>query len=463
MPPELPTCRGRLRPHPIRTGLLALVLVLGATIGVARSAAAALPQLRLTVPTGTAQDFRCPETAPSSRGTPDDRPTYSSAQPDEGATFSLPAPGTSAIQGPWLHPDAAHPLRVAIWGDSHMAGGAFRQELAQVIEARSLAVRQSMIPINLTQHGIYVPVRAACAPATDWYLAAAYRSPQPVAVGLSLAALRSVRLGSRLWLDLRDADRSRAYDRLSVRYSPALTDVVLGITSDNTPEQIVRLPARSDADPSLAELLIQTREALGVLRIRVISGGFDLQGLGLLSKSTAPTITIDVFGLSSSTIHGWAEADPATLTAALTGSGYDAVILAYGTNEGAAAAFDARHYEADLRQALQVLRQVFPSQPCLLLGPPDRGVLWSSAPHAVHNEPYFYARRHQVIAAIQQRVGGQYACSTWDWQAVMGGPGSSYGWSRATPAYMQRDLTHLTSLGYRWSAQELARFLRWLP
>lgn len=388
------------------------------------------------------------------------------------APIPSPAPSNPALAEPtpmpefkpgpgWPTPSATRPIRIAIWGDSHMASGAFRTALATEFESRGLTVQASIIPVNLTQPGIYLPIRAACAPPSDWALHSSYRSAEPLDVGLGLTALTSTRRGSRLWLDLRDASGTRRYRELRIRYSPSDSPVHLTIGADDSPARPITLAPRRAGGAALEEIVVRASTPLALLTVRVADGILRVQGLMPASPGGPADVTLDSFGLPSATFRGWSNAMPATLRAALTGSGYDIALFAYGTNEGAAPDFDPVRYEADLRRSLRAVRDLLPAVACLMVGPPDRGVAPSLALRATGDDPYFYARRHAAIAGIQRRVAPEYGCASWDWQWALGGPGSSYGMARASPALVQRDLTHMTSAGYRRAAHELARFLGW--
>jgi lysophospholipase L1-like esterase len=293
-------------------------------------------------------------------------------------------------------------------------------------------------------------------------MTAAYRAGRPIPVGLGLVYLASTHPGAELALDLRQPQGAGLYQQLALRYTPASTDTTVAIEAGGTVQR-VRLPAWQVGASPIAEVLIRSPAPLNTVRIRVLAGTLYVQGLVGILKVPATSIVLDDFAVSSATAKGWMQADPATLAAALTGTSYDMIVLAYGTNEAADSDFTPARYAADLQQTLEHMRTLFPTQTCMLIGPPDRGVLWSSDPTQSRKEPYFYARRHREVAQIQQQLAPRYNCGFWDWQGAMGGAGVSYRWSKNSPAYMQGDLTHLTPLGYRWSAQAFARFLRWYP
>jgi hypothetical protein len=319
--------------------------------------------------------------------------------------------------------------------------------------------------------GVRLPIGKYCQSST-WRLDPAYvASSQTMRVGPSLVDLRSTRSGAYLWLDFRrDAQPSRVV-AVRVMYAPTASASTLGVRLDDGLEQrvtLARAPAGSGT-VSTAEIAITATGGapLSTLKLRVIEGMAVLQGFMLAHRDPAP-ITLDVFGLPSATVRGWAQADPAYLEDALRGQTYDAVMLQYGTNEGNASNFTRESYAAGLTRALEGMRAVFPDAACLLIGPTDRGVRVRrpaagrrTAKPLPPPDLLKFARVHREITEVQAEVGRHYGCASWDWQAFMGGPAGIYSWVLSTPPRAARDLTHLTPAGYRESAAALARALGW--
>jgi len=102
------------------------------------------------------------------------------------------------------------------------------------------------------------------------------------------------------------------------------------------------------------------------------------------------------------------------------------------------------------------MRRAFPQAACVLMGPPDRGVLEGQGSGQLR-----YAKVHAAIAAAQAEIAPEFGCGFWDWQGFMGGPGGAYGWFYAKPSLMGRDLVHLSLDGYRRTGKALALSLGW--
>jgi hypothetical protein len=255
---------------------------------------------------------------------------------------------------------------------------------------------------------------------------------------------------SYLWLDLRSGARQAAVRQIDIVYR-APEGGELAFSVNDGPDQRAVLPPGGAS----RTLPVEGPAPIGTLKLRLSRGTLELEGF-ILDYVQAPLVTFDVFGLPSATASGWANADPAYLVQSLHGAAYDAVVLEYGTNEGADLAFDRNRYAAGLTAALTNMRRVFPRASCVLIGPPDRGVLLR------RGEPrdlLVFARIHQQIEAAQSAVGAQFDCAAWNWQDLMGGPGGSYGWAHDAPPLMGADLTHLTPAGYKRAGEALARSL----
>jgi lysophospholipase L1-like esterase len=359
-----------------------------------------------------------------------------------------------AIAG--LTPSREQPRRIAFWGDSHIAAGPFMPTLISALRDQGLSVAPRFLPPTMGRANVSLEgLRAYCI-GSAWNTQIAYTSPTPVDVGPALAD-RVVEGGqeSYLWLDLRDASRQANVQQVRMVYSApqgATVDVVVDDGSTHTANL---------ANTAGSELLtVRGDQPISTLKLRVTRGKLVLHGF-VLDPVKPPDVSFDVFGLPSATVKGWANANPKVIAQTLHGVSYDGVVFEYGTNEGADPDFDADKYAALLAQALTNMRQVFPAASCVLVGPPDRGVLRSGKQSRL---PLLaYSRVHHQIETIQHEVGNRFGCVAWSWQGLMGGQGGSYGWAHAQPSLMGRDLIHLSPDGYRRTGRALAQSLGWTP
>lgn len=400
--------------------------------------------------------LQCPSTgAPAARLAlaPADRipdaPKLSAARPpalprDLVRAFALPAPGGR--------------LRVGVWGDSHVAGGFITDELITRIEDAGVSVDTREFPASLGRPGVRLPLKRVCK--DGWQFQSSYVAPTMMQVGPSLANLRSTKAGDSLWFDLRQrADRN--VRTMRIHYLPQRGKSAIGVRVDDGTEvrlELEQAPVDGADAPGLIE--VRASGSISTLKLRVLQGEVVLQGFSVVYDEAA-ALTIDVFGIPSATVKGWSNADLSYLKASLPQDAYDAIILEYGTNEGAVDRFEPSRYAAMLGASLRSVRHVFPHAACVLMGPTDRGVRMP-VKRAGRLDLLKYSRIHQQITRIQSDVGGDFGCVVWDWQRYMGGNGSIYSWARETPPLAAYDLIHLTPLGYRRSAAAFAHSIGWL-
>ena len=400
-------------------------------------------------------DLACPipPQAPLPQARPVDEPQM--PPPEMLGPLARPVIREQPVIGPTTLPVQAfglgRPFRIAVWGDSHVAAGAFMPTVVERLRDRGFTVGTRFLPPSMGRANVRLRgLRAYCI-GTGWSTELAYSSPGRLQVGPALMN-RVVDAGpdSYLWLDLRGADLQPTVRQLRIVLR-APDGAALNVSVDDGPEQQAVLDRGSGSQT----LAIATDGRIATLKLRVSRGRVVLHGF-ILDEADPPGITFDVFGTPSSTMRGWETLDPAYLAQSLHGEDYDAVVLQYGTNEGSDPRFERDRYAGDLRAALETLRQVFPHASCVLVGPPDRGVLIR---HDEQPDLLRYSRTMQDIEAIQAEVGARFGCAHWDWQALMGGAGGSYGWALSGPPLMGRDLTHLTAAGYRLTGEALARSL----
>ncbi|RUL72228.1 hypothetical protein [Dyella choica] len=346
--------------------------------------------------------------------------------------------------------------RIAFWGDSHIAAGPFMPTLINALRGKGLSVGPRFLPPTMGRANVSLPgLRAYCI-GSAWNTEIAYTSPTPLDIGPALVD-REVEAGPEayLWLDLRNASRQAEMQQVQMVYdTPDGATIEYSIDDGGTHSLTLESTTGSEL------LTVRSDHPMATIKWRVARGKLVLHGF-VLEPVKLPDVTFDVYGLPSATVKGWANANPKVIAQTLHGVSYDGVVLEYGTNEGADRDFDADKYAALLGKALTNMRQVFPSASCLLVGPPDRGVLRSGKGNRL---PLLaYSRVHRQIENVQRTVGSRFGCVEWSWQDLMGGQGGSYGWAHAKPSLMGRDLIHLSPDGYRRTGSALAKSLGWSP
>jgi lysophospholipase L1-like esterase len=380
-------------------------------------------------------------------------------EPGAPAGASSPVQLPPGAQDAWLPaPTLERPLRMAFWGDSHLAAGFFTEELARLLGPVDTLALPRLLPAGFGHAGVRGLVRRGCVTG-PWVResahasAAAARQPGP-----GLVSLVNRSPGAELAWDLRDAKGEPRHRRVQLLYTPAGTPVTLELSVDGAPPRVVELEAGPAAAAALE--LVSTGQALSVLRLRVREGTLRLQGLQLgEGEPPAQPLQIDLFGYPGATVAGWANAQGQAHAAWFGARRYDLVVLAYGTNEANDPGFRVDEYRTQLRRAVDRLRERFPDARCLLVGPGDRGVRVPRKRSRV--DLLRHARVHAQVASVQREVASGAGCASWSAQQAMGGPGSAYQWVRQQPPWMAADLIHFTPAGYRELARRLATDFGW--
>ena len=363
-----------------------------------------------------------------------------------------------------------HINSIAFWGDSHIAADFFIDGLIAALNLQRSDVRPRSIPPTMSRSGVRLPLRKFCI-SDGWKLQTALSARSEITnLGPALARLENRDVDQDIWIDFRPKDSEAKLTKLTISFSRIdEVPVELQVSVDGEPSQEIELGQGE------TELVLHGAQPFSILKLRVKKGKFAIKNFQLTHLET-PKLHLDVYGLPGATIRGWQDIDPEIFSPNFSNTNYDLVILEYGTNEAANRNFDATSYQAMLASALQNLRTVFPSSKCLLIGPPDRGILISSRkpiqpirsrkqkevaskrpPRVDTSELFKYSVIHSRIADIQKKQAAAAGCQFWDWQAAMGGQGSAYKWFYNAPPLMAKDLIHLTRHGYLESGKRFAR------
>lgn len=350
------------------------------------------------------------------------------------------------------------PLRVAIWGDSHLAAGFFTDTLVRQTGLPPERVQASFLPGSINRPGIRLPLRRSCLSA-GWRHEPGYLSGNGTAPGPGLVNLSTSEAGAWLALDLRNTAGQPERRPLRLLYQQTPTPIQLAISLDGGQEYMIELPG-GPAGPAALDLLRDT--PVTQLRLRLLQGALRWHGLafGATPAGASPALILDVFGYPGATANAWRQADLAYLGNWFQDTRYDVVMLEYGTNEGNVRSLDGPTYQQNLRQAVSKLRTLFPQAACVLIAPGDRGTLVRRG-SAGSEDLLRFSRIHADIGRLQHQVAQDFGCKVWSMQTAMGGLGSAYQWVRQSPALMARDLIHFSVPGYQQLARQFFSELGW--
>ena len=344
------------------------------------------------------------------------------------------------------------PIKIGIWGDSHLAANFFSEELIKSIGFSKEEVLPSFFAANIGRAGVRLPLKKTCL-GGGWKYSYAYNTPSEFPIGM--LRMQAKNKESYLWLDFRTNNVGNApLQSLEILLNPNGSEerTILAITIDD-------LPNESFIDVgSQGQIKIDADFPISTIKIRLIHGSLSLDGF--IPRYTQPAkLIIDNLAIPGATFKSWTNLTQPTGFKPT----YDLVFLGFGTNEGNNPKFDSAMYQADLQLGLANFRRLYPKTACVLIGPPDRGILVAntkkSKKAAKPRQPadlLKYAKVHAQIAAIQAAEASIAGCSFWDWQSAMGGLGSAYTWAFEQAPLMSKDLTHLSLLGYQRSARQLS-------
>lgn len=306
---------------------------------------------------------------------------------------------------------AAPPLRVLHFGDSHLsapvASSAYREALSQRFGAGGPGFGLPWVR----------PLRGLRASASGGWT----RLPRRDA-GLAGAALEASGVGA--WLR---AEGAFTHVRLHLLRRPGGGRVRVAL--DGQAMRDVDL-AGPGAELALVELAAPGSGARHRLELHTLGGPVRVLGAAFEAEGGAQHSVVAFNGAEAA----WLAALPeALLRAEVAAEKPDAVILAFGTNEGLGGGFQPEAYRRRLGGILANLRQAAPTATLVLVGPPDGR-----------------ARRGgdlDAVVAAQRELAAKVGAHFVDQRQAMGGAGSIDRWrgqGLAAP-----DLVHLTAPGYQ--------------
>lgn len=386
--------------------------------------------------------------------------------------------GNTAETGQWWPVRPGEPLRIGIWGDSHLAAGFFTAEWARLSALPADQIKSRFIPANMGRAGVRLPLRKTCVDAAWRYEPGHAVVAGATAPGPGLVNLFSQQAGASLTWDLRNGAGLPDKRQVRLLFQQTAAPIVLTVRVDEGPERQVDL--QGPPGPAVLELVGDA--PLSVVQVKLLDGAFRLHGMEW-PVPVGTRLQMDVFGYPGATVAGWKSVSADDLRAWWGASPYDVVALAFGTNEGNVQPFDAHAYGQLLKASVAAWREQFPAAQCVLIAPGDRGVLvrrsqkMPAAKAGQHSgksagaglaqstragaDVLRFTRVHEEIGRLQRQVAAAHGCRFWSALEAMDGAGGAYRWVRQTPPLMARDLIHFTVPGYQRLAQLLARDMGW--
>jgi lysophospholipase L1-like esterase len=188
-----------------------------------------------------------------------------------------------------------------------------------------------------------------------------------------------------------------------------------------------------------ASVHVQLPPGTKLVGIRPTSGSVTLLGADFRRGTSG--LLYDSLGLNGATTSVLARVlQPVLWKQELERAAPALIVVNYGSNESSFGSFVHKQYAAELRLAIQRLRQDAPGVPILVMSPMDRGErrgldeieTMSTIPE---------------IVAIQRQVANEMHCAFFDTYDAMGGDGTMARWYGASPRLVTADLLHPTPQG----------------
>jgi lysophospholipase L1-like esterase len=203
-------------------------------------------------------------------------------------------------------------------------------------------------------------------------------------------------------------------------------------------EQIVEQTTDSETQ-AVASVHVALPIGTKVVTIRPTSGSVTLFGADF--RRGADGLLYDSLGLNGATTSVLARVlQPALWKQELDHAAPALVIVNYGSNESSFGAFVHKQYAAELRLAIQRVRDRAPGASILVMSPMDRGE--RSGLDEIKTMDTI-----PEIVAIQRQVAAETHVAFFDTFDAMGGDGTMARWYSASPRLVTADLLHPTPQG----------------
>jgi lysophospholipase L1-like esterase len=190
---------------------------------------------------------------------------------------------------------------------------------------------------------------------------------------------------------------------------------------------------------SVAWVHVELPPGTKLVSIKPTSGAVTLFGADL--RRGASGLLYDSLGLNGATTTVVARVlQPTLWKEELAHAAPALIVVNYGSNESSFAAFVHKQYAAELRLAIQRLRQAAPGVPILVMSPMDRGE------RSGLNDIQTMSTIPEIVA-IQRQVAAETHCAFFDTYNAMGGNGTMARWFAATPRLVTADFLHPTPQG----------------
>jgi len=165
-------------------------------------------------------------------------------------------------------------------------------------------------------------------------------------------------------------------------------------------------------------------------------------------------LTYNSVGFPGATIDIVNKFDDAIFASELRRMAPQIVVLAFGSNEGFDDHLDLARYAKGYRLAVSKIEKALPNARIVIVGPPDGSRSGHGAGCGWQTPPKLHG-----VRAIQRDLAQSLSFDYWDWSAIMPAECGAHKWVTRSPSLMARDHLHLSSAGYKLSAEEFSKSL----
>jgi lysophospholipase L1-like esterase len=362
--------------------------------------------------------------------------------------------------------DSRGVARVGLWGGSHMAAEFFPVELRQALQDRYGIAGPGHLNLLSGRAGIRIPDATLCKTGS-WRDGLAPRfSNAPISTtGLGLFAMTATSAHSVVEVALNNQRNGTRPNKLYLQYLRHPDGGSFELIVDGQEIAVIQ----TDGALGLASIEIVADKPISTLKL-MVRESLNVTLMGLFAESPKGVV-LDNFGIAGASGNYWNTVNLDALKSFAQTRPYDAVILAYGTNDVTGKTWEPEAYRQKFQQTLTSMRTVFPKAACLLIPPGDRvGFVQVKVPGkkvmgktrmVIRSRMDFqtYPNRHAEAAEIQRELGLKNQCLVWNMSLAMRQMGGAYGMLKNEPPLMAKDMIHLTVKGYSEMGKQLNQFL----
>ena len=332
-------------------------------------------------------------------------------------------------------------VSIVQFGDAHTSTGYFTQTFRQLMQHRfGNAGIGWVTPVGITEQKDIAVKRSAY----QWDIVSSYSAIQTdFPMGGYIA--KPKRNGAEIKVVLNSAKREKG-----------LWDIRLMVKGKTTvPVSIIDANGRADLTYSMLNLAPNQWRVMNAVTTMPFTikadNKVELGGLWLQKHDQAGVI-VSAIGMKEAQLISWNQWSPQWLSELQT-TNSDLVILEYGTNEALDTNLDVKEYRKNLVSSVKRIRKQLPNAVILLLSPPDLMVKGKTQGTCIERMPVSYDK----VKTTQMEVARSESLLYWNWQKAMGGSCNIAKWY--TEGLAEKDLIHLTPLGYEVSAEMLSKSL----